>query len=152
MVRISGDTSIARPPVVVFDVVADERNRYDPSIRHAELLTEGPIGVGTRFRSVSGSVRRAVEMAVEITGYDRPHRLASTTRTASMDIDSTLVFEPAGPGTRMHWSSQLRPRGFVKLLTPLLALIGRRRMRRVWHALKMHLEQQPEPTRPRQPT
>ena len=91
-------------------------------------------------------------MIVEITGYARPRQLTSTTRTASMDIDSTLVFEPTGSGTRMRWSSQLHPRGFLKLLTPILPWVGRRQMRRVWHALKTHLEQQPEPTRPRQPT
>lgn len=152
MVRTAGETHIARPPEVVFDVVADERNLYDPSIRHAELLTEAPIGVGTRFRLVGGSVRRPVEMVVEITGYDRPRRLASTTRAATLDIHSVLVFEPTASGTRMRWSSQLHPRGFLKLLSPLLPLVGRRQMGRVWSALKAHIEQQPQTARERQPT
>lgn len=141
MVRIAGEVHIARPPDVVFEVVADERSRYDPSIRHAELLTDGPIGVGTRFRSVAEGIREPVEMTVEITGYDRPRRLATTTHSASMDIDSTLTFQPVDDGTRMGWAVRLRPRGSLRLLTPLLPLIGRWQLRRVWDALKAHLEQ-----------
>lgn len=146
MVRIAGETHIARPPQVVFDVVADERNRYDPSILDAELLTDGPIGVGTRFRSVTGGIRQPVEMTVEITGYDRPRRLATTTRSASMDIESTLTFDPDGVGTRLRWSLRFHPRGALRLLTPVLALIGRWQVRRVWAALEAHLEQHPQTT------
>lgn len=152
MVRIAGETHIARPPQVVFDVVADERNRYDPSIVDAELLTDGPIGVGTRFRSVASGIREPVEMTVEVIGYDRPRQLATTTRSPSMDIDSRLLFEPDGAGTRMRWSMQFHPRGSLRLLTPVLPLIGRWQVRRVWHALEAHLEQQLVTTSERQPT
>lgn len=138
--RISGETHIARPPGVVFDLVADERNRYDPRILDAALLTDGPIGAGTRFRSVTGTARRPVEMSVEITEYDRPRRLASTTRTTGMVIDTTLVFEPTGSGTRMRWSTHLRPRGAFRLLAPVLGPIGRRQMRRIWDGLRSQLE------------
>ena len=152
MVRIARATHLARPPQVVFDVVADERNRYDPSILDAELLTDGPIGVGTRFRSVAGGIREPVEMTVEITGYDRPRRLATTTRSPSMDIDSTLMFEPDGSGTRLRWSLEFQPCGSLRLLMPALPLIGRWQVRRVWDALEAYLEQQPQTTSERQPT
>lgn len=80
MVRIKGDIIISRSVEDVFDFVADERNRYDPRIRRAEKLTDGPIGVGTRFRSESTSMGRTVEMEIEITEYDRPRRLGSSTQ------------------------------------------------------------------------
>lgn len=138
--QITGQIHISRPPATVFDVVADERNRYDPSIRHAELLTDGPIGAGTCFRTVADGIREPVEMTVEITHYDRPRRLDTTTHTASMDIDSTLLFDPVDTGTRMSWSLQFRPRGSFRLLTPVLPLIGRRQLRRVWNALEAYVE------------
>lgn len=152
MVHITGDNVVPGPPELVFDTVADERNRYDPSILHAELLTDLPLGVGTRFRSVAVGVRRPVEMTVEITGYDRPHRLTTITRNRSMDIDSTLHFEPVGGDTRIRWSLQFHPRGALRLLTPLLPLVGRRQLQRVWAALETHLEQRPPTTSHRHTT
>jgi hypothetical protein len=53
MVHIEGEIVINRPVEEVFDFVADERNepRYNTQMRRAEQLTEGPIGVGSRFRA-----------------------------------------------------------------------------------------------------
>ena len=55
MVRIEGEIVINRPMEEVFDFVADERNepRYNPHMRRAELITKGPVGVGTRHRADS---------------------------------------------------------------------------------------------------
>lgn len=141
MSTIAGEILIGRPPTEVFDLVADERNRYDPRIEHAELLTDGPLGVGTRFRSVSSSRGRTTEMVVELTAYERPRHLASTTHVASMDIHSDLFFEPRGAGgTRMRWRSDLEPHGLLRVLTPVLGLVGRRQTRRIWEGLRQRLE------------
>jgi hypothetical protein len=51
MPRINGETVINRPRVEVFDFVADERNHYDPRIRHTELLSTGPDRCRDRFRA-----------------------------------------------------------------------------------------------------
>lgn len=139
---IHGHTLIRRPPAVVFDFVADERNNYDPSIHDAELLTGEPIGAGTVFRCTAAG-RRPVAMTVEIVDYDRPRRLGTVTRLAGMDITSTLEFAPEGDTTRLHWRSDLRPHGLLRPLTPLLALLGRRRTRAIWTGLKHTLEAQP---------
>ena len=61
-------------------------------------VTPGPAGKGTRFRSAVRSRGRLVEMAIEYTGFQRPSRLASTTRMAQAEYSGTLTFEPAGPG------------------------------------------------------
>ena len=106
----------------------------------AEKITPGPVGTGTKFRSAAASRGRTAEMLIEITGYDRPHRLASATTMQQADIMYTLTFEPAGSGTRMRWSGQVRPRGAVKLLGPLIAWVGRHQERRIWASLKLRLE------------
>ena len=138
---MEGEIVIARPVEDVFDFVADERNRYDPRVRRAEKLTPGPIGVGTRFRSESTSMGRLVQMVIEITAYDRPHRLGSATHLSSMDIHSTLTFEPVAEGTRMRWSSDLEPRGLLRLAGPLMTWMGRRQARDIWGGLKRVLEE-----------
>jgi uncharacterized protein YndB with AHSA1/START domain len=148
MARIDGEIVIDRPVDVVFDYVADQRNepQYNPQMVRAEKVTTGPIGIGTSFRSVVASRGRTAEMLIEITGYDRPRRLASTTTMQQAEISYTLTFEPANSGTRMRWSGRVRPKGSVKLLGPLITWMGRHQEQRIWTSLKQHLEAAPAKT------
>jgi len=145
MARIDGEIVIGRPVEVVFDYVADQSNepQYNPQMVRAEKVTTGPVGAGTKFRSAVASRGRTAEMLIEITGYDRPHRLASATTMQQAEIRYTLTFEPAGSGTRMRWSGQVRPKGAVKVLGPLIAWMGRHQEQRIWTSLKQHLESAP---------
>jgi hypothetical protein len=113
MVLIEGEIVINRPVEEVLDFVADERNepRYNPHMRRAEQLSDGPIGVGTRFRAEIASMGRTLEMAIEFTGYERPRRLASSTHMSSMDTRGALTFDPVPEGARMRWSWDVEPRG-----------------------------------------
>jgi hypothetical protein len=144
MVRIRGEITIVRPVDVVFDFVADERNepRYNPRMLLAEKISDGPIGPGTRFRAQTTSMGRAVEMVIEWTTYERPGRLGSSTHLSTMDIAGTLTFDPVPDGTRMQWSWELKPRGFIRLITPLIALMGERQEKAIWTNLKHLLEEQ----------
>lgn len=144
MVRIEGQIVINRPVEEVFDFVADERNepRYNPRMRRAEQLSDGPIGVGTRFRAETVSMGRTVEMVIECTGYERPRRLASSTHMSSMDLQGALTFDPVPEGTRMRWSWDLEPRGVLKLMSPLVVRMGRRQEKTIWAGLKNLLEGQ----------
>ena len=148
MARIDGEIVIGRPVDVVFDYVADHSNepQYNPQMVRAEKVTAGPVGSGTKFRSAVVSRGRTAEMLIEITGYDKPHRLASATTMQQADISYTLTFEPSGSGTRMRWSGQVRPKGAVKLLGPLIAWMGRHQEQRIWTSLKQHLEAAPATT------
>jgi len=142
MARINGEIVINRPVEEVFDTVADERNepRYNPRMLRAEKLSPGPVGLGSRFRAEMRTRPRPVVMTTEFTGYQRPRRLASTTRLATMDIQGALTFDPVTGGTRMRWSWDVAPRGLLKLMSPLVARIGARQERAIWTGLKRVLE------------
>lgn len=144
MVLIEGEIVIERPVEEVFDFVADERNepRYNPHMRRAEQISDGPIGVGTRFRAEIASMGRTLEMAIEFTGYERPRRLASSTHMSSMDTRGALTFDPVPEGTRMRWSWDVEPRGMFRAMGPLVARMGRRQEQRIWAGLKHLLEGQ----------
>ena len=79
-------------------------------------------------------------MVVEFTGYERPLRLASATRSSMMETEGALMFEPVPGGTRMRWSWDVRPRGAMKLMAPLVGVLGRRQEREIWGSLKRLLE------------
>ena len=85
MPQIKGEVIINRPAEAVFDFVADERNepRFNTHMRLVEKTTEGPIGVGTRFRAEIVSMGRPMEMLIEFTEYDRPRLLGSVTNMAA---------------------------------------------------------------------
>lgn len=145
MARIEGEITIGRPVDVVFDYVADQTNepQYNPSMIRAERVTAAPIGRGTRFRSAVRSGGRTAEMLIEFTDYDRPTLLASITTMKQADIEYMLRFEPVAAATRMSWSGQVRPKGALRLLGPLIIWLGRRQEQRIWQSMKKHIEGEP---------
>jgi Polyketide cyclase / dehydrase and lipid transport len=128
MARVSGEILIGRPVEEVFDYVADQRNEpiYNPQMLQSEKITDGPIGVGTRFRATPRSGRRPVEMLIEVTDYQRPSTFGSRTTMSSVEVDGGLTFEPVAGATRMRWSWEVSPRGPLRLFGPLVARLGRR--------------------------
>lgn len=145
---IEGDIVIKRPIDEVFDFVADERNepKYNPQMTLAEMVTQGPIGVGTRFHVMTTGVGRAADMTIEYTEFDRPRRLGSATHISSMDINGTLVFEAQGQSTKMKWLWNIEPRGFLKLLGPIVRRMGERQELAIWTGLKKVMDAEAAPS------
>jgi uncharacterized membrane protein len=143
MARVSGEILIERPVEQVFDFVADQRNEpiFNPRMLQSEKITDGPIGVGTRFRATARSGRRTVEMLIEVTEFQRPRRFGSRTTMSDVDVDGGLTFEPVVGATRMSWSWEVSPSGPLRLLGPLVARLGRRQEQAIWAGLKAHLEE-----------
>jgi uncharacterized protein YndB with AHSA1/START domain len=142
MARVEGEITISRPVEEVFDFVADERHEplFNTRMVRAERISKGPIGEGTRFHTELRTMGRRMPMVVEFTDYERPSRLASVTRSSMMETEGALTFEPVPGGTRMQWSWDVRPRGAMKLMAPLVGVIGRRQEREIWGRLKRLLE------------
>jgi hypothetical protein len=140
--RIEGDIIINRPMEEVFDFCADERNepRYNPRMTHAVQTSSGPIGVGSEFEAEMRTMGRKVAMTIKWTAYERPRRLASWTRLSGMDIRGDLRFDPMDGGTRMRWAWDLEPHGGLRLMGPMITLMGRRQERTIWVSLKRVLE------------
>jgi Polyketide cyclase / dehydrase and lipid transport len=140
--HVEGSIVIDRPVDEVFDFVADERNepRYNAGMIRVEKLSPGPIGLGTCFEAEMISGGRRAPMTIEFTTFDRPRRLASSTRLSTMDIHGTLLFEPVPEGTRMTWRWELRPRGLLRVAGPLVRRMGQRQEQEIWAGLKRCLE------------
>jgi hypothetical protein len=143
MTRIRGEVTIGAPVAEVFDTVADERNEpaYNPRVVHAEKVSGGPIGPGTAFLVRPRTARAGRgEMRVEVVEHDRPRRLRTTVTSSSLAVDGVLTFTPVPDGTRFRWDWDLRLLGPVRVLAPVLRLVGPRWERRNWLGLKAYLE------------
>ena len=126
MARVEDEIIIHRAIEEVFDFVADERNepRYNSRMVSAVMISDGPIGLGTRFRAELKTIGRTMPMTVEFTGYERPWRLASLTRSSMMETEGAVTFESVPDGTRMRWSWDVRPRSVLRLMAPVVGAIG----------------------------
>ncbi|MET0765925.1 MAG: SRPBCC family protein [Blastococcus sp.] len=149
MARITGEITIARPIDVVFDFVTDERNEptYNPDLLSSEKVTAGPIRLGTKFTAVHKARRRPIDMVIEVTEYDRPRRMGSTTATPAGEVRGGLTFEEVEGGTRLRWLWEMRPRGVARFLGPLVRLVGNRQERACWAGLKRYMESVPQSSR-----
>jgi len=143
MPQLTGEIRIAAPLERVFDTAADSRNEpsFNPAMTGVELLTPEPIGLGTRFLAHMG--RSRMDMLVELTEFDRPHRLGSLTTSSMMETSGTLTFSTEAEATVMAWDWEVRPKGWFQLLGPMVGPLGRRMERKIWSGLKEKLETEP---------
>ena len=142
MTRITGEVTIDAAVDEVFDMVADERNepRYNPRIVRAEKVSEGPVGAGARFVAEPKGMGSKGVMTLKILEYDRPHRLHNVVRSSYLQVDGVLTFEKVDHGTRLRWDWDMSLIGAMRILSPMVALVGPSWERRNWEGLKEYLE------------
>jgi len=142
MTRMCGSIEIRRPVEEVFDFIGDQRNElsYNPKMTESVKLTEGPIGVGTRFRATVLSAGRPLPMMIEYTGFDRPHRLRSRSVMTGSVVEGEVCYQPVPHGTRFTWEWDVSVSGPARFAGPLIGWIGRREERSIWTGLQRHLE------------
>lgn len=142
MTHIAGEVTIDAPIEKVFDTVADERNepRYNPRIVHADKVGDQPVGVGATYVAEPKGMGLRGQMTVTTVEYDRPHRLRNAIESSYLHVDGTLTFHEIDGQTRLTWDWDMRLVGPVRLLAPLLALVGPAWERRNWVDLKRYLE------------
>jgi Polyketide cyclase / dehydrase and lipid transport len=121
MFTVKSEMHFHEPPEVVFDFLSDDRNELlwePPNVSSIEKTSPGPVDAGTTF--VGNYAPRDYRMEVRIVEYDRPHRVVRDTRGKYLWIYIELDFSPENGGTRAAASWTVRPRGWMRLLEPLL--------------------------------
>ena len=129
----SATTRIACAPEGVFDTLADLRNetRWNARVSSAELRSDEPIGLGSRFGIVNGGS----SYDVTITTYDRPSRLVFEA-SGKPDLTIACALTRSGDETELESDFDFRPRGVLKVLFPLLAPVIRRDVPKQFASLK----------------
>ena len=142
MTRVTGSIVIDRPIEEVFDAVADQTNepRYNPSMTTSRQVTDGPIGVGTRFLAMILIRGRPMKVDIEVTRYERPTVLGTRSVMGRSTAVGELRLEPLASGTLFSWDWDVSVAGAARLLDPVVAFIGRRQERAIWTGLKHWLE------------
>jgi hypothetical protein len=116
---------VSRSPEDVFDFLADLRNesRWNPRVVGIQQVTPGPVGTGTKFH---GTCRGIGELNTVLTTCDRPSRIVFRSKGPRMDIEGVFMLTEASDGTDVALNADLRPRGLLSKIAPLMGPLFRR--------------------------
>jgi len=133
------ETVIRRSPEDVFEFCSDLRSelQWNPRVKYVEKLTDGPVGVGTRYRarwSNSGPT------AVEVMRFHRPHLWETNAEARGMGVRFRGTVGDAAPGARYTVYLELHPKGLARLVAPLALLAMRRQDQQHMHRIREALE------------
>jgi uncharacterized protein YndB with AHSA1/START domain len=139
-VRVAATTRIACPADRVFDTLADLRNepRWNSRVSKAELRTDEPVALGSRFAIVNGGT----PYDVTISAFERPSRLVFEA-SGRPDLTIAYALTPIERGTELESDFDFRPTGGMKLLFSLLAPVIRRSVAKQYASLKELCEAAP---------
>lgn len=130
---------VDKPVDEVFALMADNRNEpsWNTNLSASELLTGEPIGPGTQFRAVY----QGQECLAVLSEYEPGRGVTFEVTAPRMDITGRMTFAPEGSGTRLDGDFDLRPKGMMKVVLPLMAPLVRRDFPKQFANFKAYAEQ-----------
>lgn len=148
-IRVS--TSIACSPASVFTVCTDIE-RWTERIRDiikVELLTEGPMSVGTRFRETRMMFGREATEEMEVTAFEPGQSYTLQAENCGAQYVTKTDFRTEGDGCRVTMEMHVRPITLLaKLMMPLGWLMSgmlKKCLEKDLNDLKHHLESPASP-------
>ncbi|MFM7717920.1 MAG: SRPBCC family protein [Actinomycetota bacterium] len=120
---------VAKPLEEVFAFVGDFANseRWDPGVASAKKVGDGPIAIGTRYDLDVRFNERVLPMTYTVTAWDPPRRVVLEGRGPTVNATDEITFEAIPTGTRIRYMADLRLKGPLRILEPLM----RRRFQQV---------------------
>jgi uncharacterized protein YndB with AHSA1/START domain len=130
---------IARSVEDVFDYWVDlaREPEWNPKARRVEKVTDGPIGLGTRFE---GEYLKGDTMTIEYVRYERPAAWATVGRSPRLDVNGEGRLSTGEDGVHLFMRMELSPKGTLMLLSPILGRFMHRQQERNLAAIKQALE------------
>lgn len=130
MAKFEISTVINRPVEEVFAVMSNAENilKWQSGTIEAEKTSDGPIGVGTTWRSVSRFLGRRIESESEFTEYELNRKLGFKSKSGPIQFEVRMTFERVEGGTRINTKFEAEIGGFFKLAEPLVVSMGKRQL------------------------
>jgi len=105
-----------------FAFIADFANssKWDPGVATSERIDKGPVGVGARYRLGIRMRGQVKPMEYRISVFEPPRRVVLVGQGSGVSAVDEIRFEPAGTGTRIDYTADIRLGGALQLLQPFL--------------------------------
>lgn len=126
MATMNLSTTVAAPVAEVWSVFSDFRNAPGriKGIKKIEILTDGPIGVGTKFKETREMFKKEAVETMEVTAFEPNRMYTLECMSCGGHVKFTFRFAPSGRGTQVDVESKCRAVTlFAKLLSPLTSLM-----------------------------
>jgi carbon monoxide dehydrogenase subunit G len=122
----SATTTINKPIDEVFAFLADGTNdrKFSPRVQEIEKTTDGPVGVGTVFKSTVKDAGMKSNREFELTEFQQPTKIrwAERSKNSITVPNGGYDLAPAGDGaTQVTIFNDFEGHGFGKVILPLAA-------------------------------
>ena len=130
---------INRPVDLVFQTVVDVANfpKWNPTTPSARKLSNGEIGNGTRFEL---EIRGLGKVMQELQEFERNKRVRLVPSMRFLTGGHRFVFTAEGGSTRIDHELEMTPKGFFRIFSPMMGMMGRKNLRDLANALQAYLE------------
>jgi hypothetical protein len=122
MARYQATVQSPRPATETFAYLATFSNaaEWDPGVLAGEQLDPGPVGPGTRFRLVVPFLGRRMPLTYQVTRYQPGHAVVLTAINGLLRATDKIVVTGNAGGSTISYEAEVRLRGPLGLLDPLL--------------------------------
>lgn len=124
---ITVEKQISAPPEKVFALASNFATMSErvPGIKRVEMLTEGPVRVGTKFKETRIMFGKEATETMEVTAFDPPRSYSLGCNSCGCVYDSRLDFAPNAGGTKINMTMTMTAQSFfAKLMSPLAKLFA----------------------------
>jgi hypothetical protein len=150
MITYTTTRRVHRSAEAAFDIIGthvfENHPRWEKEVVRIRRLDDGAVGVGSRAVMVRSERGRTSETEYAITEFVRPSRIAFDHPGSAMGFAlSTTITPVTNTSCDIITRVTMQPRGWVRLLTPLLRVGTPRRGDRLTAAQAGVIESSPEP-------
>jgi len=139
--KVENIITLRQTPEVVFTYLSDPEKMIQwMPVKNVRLLTDGPVGVGSKFSLAASFLGQSLETIAEITAYDEPKLFAAKVTSGPMAIERGYTLLPTDEGTQLVIVAEGEAGGFFKLAQPLLASAMNKQVHDQLNKLKQLLE------------
>jgi len=120
------------PRSLVFDKASrfGQADQIVSAITRVEMLTDGPVGEGTRFRETRSMFGKEATEEMDVTAFEPPHAYTLGADSHGTRYSTRVRFEETGGGTEVVMEMHATPRTLGAKLPSPLGLLTKGVMRR----------------------
>ena len=133
--------TVPRPVAATFAFVSDFTNavHWDPRTYATEKVTDGPVGIGTRFLLTGGMMKQGwvrrlriparfagMALPYDVVEFDPPHGFVLEGETRVFRYRDEITFSDEADATKVRYWAKLEFKGLLRFLDPVLRLMFRR--------------------------
>lgn len=142
MVHVEWSIIIRRPIEEVFTYVSDLTHsaEWQAGIIEVQRTTEGPLGIGTKYKFVRKLFGQRAEASNEFIKYEQNRIVTFRITSGPIPAEASYLFEKSGDGTKLTGSIEMHPKGLMRLAEPLITKSLKQEIKPAADKLKSLLE------------